>query len=85
VGICLLENRVFKWVNAEMVRLFGYETKENFHNKSVRMIYTTVEVHDYAGQTIYDSLIIQATPRLWIYGGLIAILSNWQERLWDQR
>ncbi len=65
--------------------MFGYETKENFHNKSVRMIYIAVEDYDHAGQTIYDSLIIQATPRLWIYGGLTAILSNWQERLWVQR
>ncbi|RLB87704.1 MAG: hypothetical protein DRH26_15070 [Deltaproteobacteria bacterium] len=61
VGIALVQKRTFKWVNSEMVRMFGYETKEDFHNKSVRMIYTAVEDYDYAGQTIYDSLITQGT------------------------
>jgi PAS domain S-box-containing protein len=61
VGIAMVQNRTFKWVNSEMVRMFGYETKEKFHNKSVRMIYTAVEDYDYAGQTIYDSVITQGT------------------------
>jgi PAS domain S-box-containing protein len=61
VGMALVQNRTFKWVNSEMVRMFGYETKESFDNKSVRMIYTAVEDYDYAGQTIYDSLIAQGT------------------------
>ncbi len=61
VGIALVQNRTFKWVNSEMVRMFGYETKEEFENKNVRMIYTAVEDYDYAGQTIYDSLITQGT------------------------
>jgi PAS domain S-box-containing protein len=39
VGICLLENRVFKWVNAEMVRLFGYDSKQAFTGQSSIMIY----------------------------------------------
>ncbi len=43
VGIALVQKLTFKWVNSEMVRMFGYETKEDFHNKSVRMIYTAVE------------------------------------------
>ena len=59
VGIALVQNRTFKWVNSEMVRMFGYETKEELHNKSVRMIYTAVEDYDYAGRTIYESLITQ--------------------------
>jgi PAS domain S-box-containing protein len=57
VGIALVQNRTFKWVNAEMVRMFGYGTKNEFQNKRVRMIYTAVEDYDYAGKTIYDSLI----------------------------
>lgn len=61
VGMALVQNRTFKWVNSEMVRMFGYETKEKFQNKSVRMIYTAVADYDYAGQTIYDSLITQGT------------------------
>lgn len=61
VGMAMVQNQTFKWVNWEMVRMFGYETKEKFHNKSVHMIYTAVEDYGYAGQTIYDSLITQGT------------------------
>ena len=57
VGIALVQNRIFQWVNGEMVRMFGYEAKEAFQNKSVRMIYLAEEDYEYAGQTIYDSLI----------------------------
>ena len=39
VGICLVENRVFKWVNNEMPKIFGYEKKEDFENCDVQMIY----------------------------------------------
>ncbi len=61
VGIALVQNRMFKWVNPEMVRMFGYGNKEEFQNKSVRMIYTAAEDYNYAGQTIYDSLTTQGT------------------------
>ena len=30
VGIALIQNRVFKWVNTEMVRMFGYQSKKIF-------------------------------------------------------
>ncbi|MCP4718672.1 MAG: GAF domain-containing protein, partial [Desulfobacteraceae bacterium] len=56
VGIALVQNRMFKWVNAEMVQMFGYGDKGDFQNKSVRMIYIADEDYDYAGQTIFDSL-----------------------------
>ena len=39
VGIALVQNRFFKWVNNEMVRLFGYESKKDFENQGTRMIY----------------------------------------------
>jgi len=61
VGIALVQNRTFKWVNGEMVRMFGYSDKEEFQNKSVRMIYKAVEDYDYAGKTIFDSLITRGT------------------------
>ncbi|MCP3943723.1 MAG: PAS domain S-box protein [Desulfobacteraceae bacterium] len=61
VGIAMVQNRMFKWVNAEMVRMFGYGDKEQLHNNSVRMIYIAPEDYDYAGQTIYDSLITRET------------------------
>ena len=39
VGLCLVENRTFKWVNNEMHKIFGYEKKEDFENCDVQMIY----------------------------------------------
>jgi PAS domain S-box-containing protein len=56
VGICLVENRIFKWVNAEMVRMFGYKTKEAFENSNVRMIYKSDEDFSAAGKLIYTDL-----------------------------
>lgn len=56
VGIALVENRVFKWVNAEMVKMFGYGTKEEFHNQSVEMIYKEMADFEFAGKTIYQGL-----------------------------
>lgn len=54
VGIALVENRTFKWVNQEMVKLFGYHGKNDFQNQSLRMIYPTEEAFLEAGKTIYD-------------------------------
>ncbi|MFH1152458.1 MAG: PAS domain S-box protein [Pseudomonadota bacterium] len=56
VGISLVENRVFKWVNSEMVRLFGYHGKEDFKDKSVKMIYASEADYQVAGEKIYSRL-----------------------------
>lgn len=56
VGICLVENRVFKWVNNEMVSLFGYEKKEDIENKNVQMIYRSAADYKEAGKIIYKGL-----------------------------
>ncbi|MCP4116710.1 MAG: GAF domain-containing protein [Desulfobacteraceae bacterium] len=56
VGITLLENRVFKWVNTEMVRLFGYTGKEDFRDRSVAMIYPSEEEFERVNKTVYASL-----------------------------
>jgi len=58
LGIALVENRVFKWVNAEMVRLFGYDGKEDFQEKSAKMIYNSIEDYHNAGEVIYSSLVL---------------------------
>ncbi len=54
VGIALVENRAFKWVNQEMVKLFGYQGKDDFKNQSVEMIYPSKDAFVEAGKTIYD-------------------------------
>lgn len=56
VGIALVQNRVFKWVNNEMVRMFGYASKKDFEHKSVRMIYADRDDFERAGEKIYKSL-----------------------------
>ncbi len=61
VGIALVQNRVFKWVNNEMVRMFGYTSKKDFKNQSTRMIYADDLNFDMAGDTIYASLITTGT------------------------
>ncbi|MBF0467765.1 MAG: PAS domain S-box protein [Desulfamplus sp.] len=56
VGIALLENRIFKWVNPEMLTLFGYDKKEDFENSSVEMIYESHEKFLTAGDIIYSNI-----------------------------
>ena len=56
VGICLVGNRVFKWVNTEMVKIFGYKGKEDFKDKSTQMIYPSIEDYTRAGDVLYSEL-----------------------------
>lgn len=61
VGIALVQNRVFKWVNHEMLFLFGYESPRDFENQSTRMIYSNDEDFERVGQNIYQSVITGGT------------------------
>lgn len=61
VGIALIQNRVFKWVNTEMITMFGYDAKEDFENNSVRMIYQNENDYEHAGKTIYSGLATEGT------------------------
>ena len=56
VGICLVENRVFKWVNTEMLKMFGYEKKQDFEEADVRMIYNSEADYEKVGKIIYHDL-----------------------------
>jgi PAS domain S-box-containing protein len=56
VGIALLENRIFKWVNNEMVKIFGYDSKFDFENQSVRMIYHSDQDYETVGTLISNEL-----------------------------
>jgi PAS domain S-box-containing protein len=56
VGIALVQNRIFKWVNNEMVQMFGYQSKLDFENKSTRMIYSDTDDFETIGEQIYSSL-----------------------------
>jgi PAS domain S-box-containing protein len=52
VGIALVENRTFKWVNNEIVKIYGYKSKKDFENKNVEMIYPSKEGYEKAGGII---------------------------------
>jgi len=56
VGVCLLENRTFQWVNNEMVRLFGYTSKTDFEGKNAEMVYPSRESYTRAGENFYSDL-----------------------------
>ncbi len=56
VGIGLIKNRTFKQVNNELVKLFGYNSKDDLQNKSLRMIYASEEDYLRAGEIMRESL-----------------------------
>ncbi len=56
VGICLIENRTFKWVNSEMVKIFGYDKKEDLENCDTRIIYKSENDYNNAGKIIFYDL-----------------------------
>ena len=56
MGIALVQDRVFKWVNNEMVRMFGYQSKLKLENKSTRKIYLNTADYDLIGEKLYHSL-----------------------------
>jgi PAS domain S-box-containing protein len=57
VGIACLENQVFKWVNTEMVRMFGYESKDAFENKPVKMLYSSTMDCDASLKALHADLM----------------------------
>lgn len=56
VGICLVVNGVFKWVNNEMLKMFGYEKKEAFENSDAQMIYNSYADYQTVGKRIFHDL-----------------------------
>ncbi|MDD9302623.1 MAG: GAF domain-containing protein [Desulfobacter sp.] len=57
VGICLVENRIFKWVNTQMVKMLGYSSKSDLTDKSAAIIYGSKADYKAAGQTIESQMI----------------------------
>lgn len=56
VGICFVENRIFKWVNNEMHKIFGYGKKEDFENCDVQIIYKSETDYKNAEKIILHDL-----------------------------
>ncbi|WDP90719.1 MAG: PAS domain-containing protein [Desulfobacter sp.] len=56
LGMALVEDRIFKWVNREMVRMFGFNSETDFLDQSVEMIYGAAEAFEFAGKTIFQEI-----------------------------
>ncbi len=52
VGICLLKNRAFQWVNTKMADILGY-TEEELIGQNTRMLYETEEEYERVGKLLY--------------------------------
>ncbi len=56
VGICLVENRVFKWVNTQMVKMLGYGSKQELTDQSTTIIYADKRAYENSGRIINSEL-----------------------------
>ncbi len=56
IGIVLAEDRIIKWANKEMVKLFGYERVEDFVNLPAKICYASEEEYKKAGNLLYEAL-----------------------------
>jgi PAS domain S-box-containing protein len=56
VGITLVENGVFKWVNNEMIRLLGYTDKEELTSRKASTIFPSVKTYKWGKKIIYNTL-----------------------------
>ena len=56
VGICLVENREFKWVNSQMVKMLGYSSKKELTDQTTSVIYADKAAYKRAGDLIQTGL-----------------------------
>ena len=56
VGIVLAEDRIVKWANKEMVRLFGYERVEDFIDLPAKKFYVCEEEYQKVGDLLYEAI-----------------------------
>ena len=52
IGICLLKNRNFQWINTKMADILGY-TKEELVGQNTRLLYDTKEEYERLGKLLY--------------------------------
>ncbi len=52
VGICLVEDRIFKWVNSQIVSMFGYGEKSELTGRDSALMYPNEAAFIEAGQII---------------------------------
>jgi len=56
VGIGLVENRVLKWANESFLKMFGFESEEEYRDNDTMMLYATEDEYHRVGNSIYNKL-----------------------------
>ncbi len=56
LGMALVEDRVIKWTNEAMAKIFGYEGADEFIGKSTRILYVSDEEYKEIGRLVYGEL-----------------------------
>lgn len=56
LGIALVEDRTIRWTNEAMAEIFGYESLEEFMDRSAKVVYASEEEYERVGKIIYDKL-----------------------------
>jgi len=56
LGIALVEDRTVRWTNGAMAEIFGYESLEEFVDKSSKVVYASEEEYERVGKVIYGQL-----------------------------
>lgn len=56
IGIGLVEERTFVWVNDEMRHMFGFDSEDDYRGKSTKIIYPSDKIYKEVGRVIYDKL-----------------------------
>lgn len=55
IGICLVRNRILKWTNQAMYRIWGYEM-DSLLGQSTRMLYPDIEEYKRIGREFYSTI-----------------------------
>ena len=55
IGICLVRNRILKWTNQAMYRIWGYE-RDSLLGQSTRMLYPDIEEYKRIGREFYSEI-----------------------------
>lgn len=56
VGIGLADNRVLKWANEAMLKMFGFDDVGEYIGKSARILFPSDKEFEHVGKVLYDAL-----------------------------
>ncbi len=56
IGIGLTEDRIIKWANEAWIRMFGFESEQEFAGKKADILYSSNEEYERLGNLLYKNL-----------------------------